>query len=90
MEYGFVPAPWHLEVTPEGADGVPGAGLTATVKVDAGLDPHVFDAVTPIFPEEEPKVTEMDVVPWPELITAPAGVVQLYEVAPATGAMEYV
>jgi hypothetical protein len=32
----------------------------------------------------------MLVVPWPELITVPAGTVHVYVVAPTTGAIEYV
>ena len=43
----------------------------------AALVPQGPVAVTQTFPEEEPIVIEMDVVPCPELITAPAGTVQL-------------
>jgi hypothetical protein len=50
---------------------------------DGALVPQEFEAVTHIFPAEEPNVTEIEAVVCPELITAPAGTVQLKDVAPA-------
>jgi hypothetical protein len=41
------------------------------------LVPQAPVADTHTFPEEPPMVTEIEVVPCPELITAPAGTVQV-------------
>ena len=39
--------------------------------------PQLLTAATEMFPEEEPKVTVIEVVPAPEVMDAPAGTVQL-------------
>ena len=54
------------------------------------LVPQAFDAVTETepLPNEELNATLTDTVPCPLLMEAPAGTLQLYDVAPATAAME--
>ena len=68
---------------------VPGwAVLEATASVRAVLVPQLLLAVTDTLPVVNPegKVTEIEVVPSPPLMTALAGTVQLYEVAPVVEA----
>jgi hypothetical protein len=48
-----------------------------TVVQLAALVPQGPEAVTQTLPDVVPKVTEIDDVPCPEFITAPAGTVQL-------------
>lgn len=57
--------------------GAEGALVIVTGKQLEPLVPQELDAVTHTLPEDPPKVTEMEVVPCPELITAPAGTVQV-------------
>ena len=59
--------------------GVAGVAMTVTARVRAALVPQEFPAVTLMFPfaPVPPVVTEIDVVPLPELIVHPAGTVQL-------------
>ena len=67
-----------------------GAALLIVTANDADADvPHVFVAVTETFPEVDPNVIVALVVPCPPVTVAPAGTVQVYEVAPATAAIEY-
>ena len=56
--------------------------------VCAALVPQLLLAATEILPLVVPKVITMPVVPCPDVMVAPAGTVQLYEVAPDTCAME--
>ena len=59
----------------EGATVTEGEGLTEMASVRGALMPQLLLAVTEIFPEVEPNVTETD-VPEPEIV-APAGAVQV-------------
>jgi hypothetical protein len=54
-----------------------GNGLTVSKNVVGELVPQVLPAVTVTLPDVEPAVTLMLVVPWPELITEPAGTVHV-------------
>lgn len=66
-----------------------GVWLTVTLRLDAGLVPLVFDAVTLTVPPEVPTVTVIELVPLPEVIVQPAGIVHVYDVAPVTSPTEY-
>jgi hypothetical protein len=50
-----------------------------TTRVFATLEPQLFPALTDRLPDANPagKVTETVLLPWPLLITAPAGTVQV-------------
>lgn len=65
--------------------GCAGTVATVTLKVLAALVPQVLDAVTEILPPVVPAVAVIEVEV--ELPVHPAGKVQLYDVAPDTGAM---
>ena len=69
----------------EGIDGRP-----VTAMQEGLLVPQLLLETTQMFPEEKvpPKFTVTEAVPCPVEIVAPAGTVQLYEVAPGTGVME--
>ena len=54
----------------------------------AALVPQLLVAVTEILPAVDPIVTVIAFVPEPLVIVAPAGTVQLYDVAPATAPTE--
>jgi hypothetical protein len=54
------------------------------------VTPQEFVAVTHRLPPVVPDTTSMVLVPCPEEMVHPAGTVQVYETAPATGCMEYV
>jgi hypothetical protein len=54
-----------------------GNGLTVKENVVGALVPQVLPAVTVTLPDVEPAATLMLVVPWPELITVPAGTVHV-------------
>jgi hypothetical protein len=54
-----------------------GSGLTVKKNVVGELVPQVLPAVTVTLPDVEPAATLMLVVPWPELITVPAGTVHV-------------
>jgi hypothetical protein len=54
-----------------------GNGLMVNKNVVGELVPQVLPAVTVTLPDVEPAVTLMLVVPWPELITVPAGTVHV-------------
>ena len=66
------------------------AGVIEIVTVDAFPLPHVFVGVTETAPPVLAKVAVILLVPDPEVIVAPEGNVQLYEVAPVTEAILYV
>ena len=58
--------------------GVAGAAVVkVTACVLAVLDPQPFAAVTEMVPAPVPAATEILVVPCPEIITQPAGTVQV-------------
>ena len=61
------------------ATGAAGAGLTVTVKLDALPFPHALVAAAEIVPETalEEKLTVIEFVLVPPVITAPEGKVQL-------------
>ena len=65
-----------------------GVWLTVTLRVEAGLVPLAFDAVTLTVPPDVPTVTVIELVPVPDVIVQPAGRDQLYDVAPVTSATE--
>jgi hypothetical protein len=54
-----------------------GDGLMVNKNVVGELVPQELLAVTVTLPDIEPAVTLMLVVPWPELITVPAGTVHV-------------
>ena len=58
-----------------GLTDITGGGTGLTEKQLAALVPQALDAVTQIFPELSPKLTESVLVPWPDKIVAPAGTV---------------
>ncbi len=64
-------------------------GITVTASVAGALVPHVFPAVTVIFPfwPAEPVVTVAIRVPCPPVIVHPAGTVHVYVVAFGTAAI---
>ena len=64
------------------------AGLTVMLLEDAELLPQVPVAMTDIDPVVDPVVTEIDVLPCPELIVQPDGTLQVYPVAPTTAPIE--
>jgi hypothetical protein len=66
--------------------GVPGEEFMVTAKFRGDEEPHVLFAVTETLPDVELEVTVMEFVV--ELPVQPAGIVQVYEVAPFTVAME--
>jgi hypothetical protein len=68
--------PEHKDDVPLIAPGTAGAVFIVKAKLAALEVPHVFVAVTEIFPEVEPIVTVAEVVPCPDVIVAPAGTVQ--------------
>ena len=76
-----------MPVIEPGAAG--GAEIEIAMHVEA-LVPHPLAAVTQIFPLVAPAVIVMEVVPCPDVMVDPAGTVQLYDVAPVTGDIEYV
>ncbi len=49
------------------------------------LNPQLFPAITETVPPVVSQWTVMEGVFWPSVMTAPAGTVQEYEVAPETG-----
>ena len=61
------------------ADAVTPVGtvFTVTAKVFALLAPQALSAVTDMFPEVEPKVTVIPVVPCPAVMVAPEGTVHV-------------
>jgi hypothetical protein len=65
-----------------------GGVVTVTARQLAALVPHAFEAVTHTLPEVLPKLTVIDVVPCPDAMVAPAGTVQVYDVAFTTEAIE--
>ena len=72
---------------PEILDGVEGLAVTTVSDLQEGaLLPQPLLATTQIDPEfcDELKLTVTELLPCPEVIVAPAGAVQLYELAPAT------
>jgi len=77
------------DVGPEGIAGAEGILRTVTASMLAPLVPQLLLAVTVTLPDVVPMVTVIEVVPVPAVIVAPAGTVQVYEVALATAAMEY-
>ena len=68
--------------------GVETALIIEIVRHVGVLVAQILLAVTQIFPPVVPDVTEMDVVPCPELMVHPEGTVQLYDVAPDTADIE--
>lgn len=87
MEYVNV-CPGHTAVVPEMGPGAAGGGAMFIVIHVEELLPQVFEAPTQMVPVFEPNVTEMLVVPCPELIVEPDGTVHVYEVAPGTAEIE--
>jgi hypothetical protein len=79
-------APGHTAAVPVIVPGVDGILLTVTPKVLVGLFPQLLLAVTLIFPltAEEPAATVIEFVV--DVPVQPLGKVQVYEVAPLTGA----
>jgi hypothetical protein len=92
-EYNCPATPGHCVAVPviaDGAEGVPFPTVTANV---AAVDvPHVFPAVTVMFPFCPVAAVEtvMLFVPAPEVIVQPVGTVHVYVVAFVTAAIEYV
>jgi hypothetical protein len=80
--------PEQIVALPEILPGIAGVVLTVTAKVCGVDDPHAPLAITDIFPLELPAVVLMLVVV--DVPLQPPGNVHVYDVAPATGAIEYV
>ena len=70
-------APTQGVVVPVIAPGVAGALTGVTDKHPGALDPQPLFAVTQTLPVEAPTVTEIEVVPCPELIDHPKGTDQV-------------
>jgi hypothetical protein len=70
------------------APATPGALLTVIVREDGLPFPQLLVGVTEIVPPAVPKVTVILLVLAPDVMVAPAGTVQLYPAAPATGEIE--
>ena len=64
--------------------------LTVIGNILAMLLPAELMAVTDMLPEAVPQLTTIDSVFWPETKVAPAGTIQLYEVADSVAGMVYV
>ena len=89
----YVKLVWFAQIVPgpEMVAGELGAVVVGfTGKVAVGLLPQEFPAETETRPAAAPGVTVIVVVPCPAVMVQPAGTVQLYVVAPATGEIEYV
>ena len=87
IEYVFV-VPEQMVAVPEIVPGVAGIVFTTTAKVCAVEFPHVLFAVTVIFPLVALAVALMLFVV--DVPVQPPGNVHVYDVAPATAAIEYV
>ena len=81
-------APTQGVVEPVIAPGTDGRFIGVIDKQLGALVPQALTEETQILPVALPTVTLIEVVPCPELIVYPPGTVQIYEVAPETGAME--
>jgi len=68
-------------------NGVEFVGVT--LKELAVPTPQPFEAVTVTKPAVAPGVTKIESVPWPEVITQPAGTVHTYPVTPFTEVVVY-
>ena len=78
MEYDIPDCPLHTVLAPVIPVGIVGAtGATVTAKQFAGLDPQELLASTQTFPETLPKLAVMALVPWPAVMVALVGTVQL-------------
>jgi hypothetical protein len=69
--YVDVPLPWHLDVAPDGTDGVPTVGVRVTLKfcVEEGpLHPLALTltVAVPLKPEFQVTTPELLIVPTPE------------------------
>ena len=83
--------PEHGLINPEMVPGVEGVeDVIVAANMLAALAPQLLFAVTLILPELTPKVTVIELVVCPAVMVAPDGTLQVYEVAPATAATEYV
>jgi hypothetical protein len=79
--------PLHKAVFPEIAVGGAGVVLTVTLNVCAGLVPQALTATTVITPLVLPAIAFIEVVF--DAPFHPEGNIQVYDVAPATGEIEY-
>ena len=61
--------------------GVEGTEFVLTARLTDWLVPQLFEELTVTFPDEEPQVTVIELVPPPAVIVASPGMFQLYEVA---------
>jgi hypothetical protein len=77
--------PEQTDMLPFMLPGADGAAVTVTGKICANEEPHALFAVTAILPPVEPAVALMVAVT--EVPVQPEGNIQLYDVAPGTGAM---
>jgi hypothetical protein len=77
IEYVNPPCPLQTEVSPVIAAGEGTEEEIETPRQEGVLVAHVFIAVTQILPLEALEVTEIEVVPCPELMVHPNGTVQL-------------
>jgi hypothetical protein len=77
MENVLVVVPEQIAEVPVMDPGVAGVVFTVKAKVAAVDVPQAFVAVTVTFPDVEPEVTVIDVVPCPAVIVAPVGTVHV-------------
>jgi hypothetical protein len=67
-----------MQIVPDAAVALTvGAGVTVMVRLVVPLDPQGLDAYTVTLPEVFPAVTFIEVVPCPELIIVPDGVLHV-------------
>ena len=78
------PGGLEIHVFPVIGTGADNIKFLLTANVFAELDPQALLDLTLTLPEVLPKVTVIEVVPWPSFITVPEGRLHLYDVAFAT------
>jgi len=84
MPYAIPVAPAHTEAGPVITPAPDGAEFIPTALLDAVPLLHPLVGVTDTLPPRNPNETVTDVLPFPAVMDAPDGTLQLYPVAPVT------